>query len=270
LAHRQLAVLDESARLLEGFRTIALRKFESAEAEQQDVLLADVELAELQQQRLALVRAERVARARINTLLLAPPSDPLPPPPASLDVKDELPPSEDLFAQALAERPELAARAAQVRRERYAAGLAHLDFYPDLTFAAEYNAFMPEEALRTMVGMNLNVPLYKQKRWAAVREAGARIARQQAMYDAETVRLAFDVEQAYQQVEESRKALAIFEDKLLPAARHSVEAAEASYVAGRLDFLRLIEAQRQLLSIQERYFAAAAEYFIRRAALDRV
>jgi outer membrane protein TolC len=269
LAHRQLTVLDESTRLLQGFREIALRKFESAEAEQQDVLLADVELADLERQRLALVRAERVSRARINTLLLVPPSSPLPPPLQNLAVDNALPPSEELFAMALAQRPELAARAAQIRRERYAAALAHLEFYPDLTFAAAHNAFMPEESLRPMAGMNLNVPIYKQKRWAAVREANARAAQQQAMYDAETVELAFQVEQMYQRVDEGRQALEVYRQRLLPTARHSVEAAEASYVVGRLDFLRLIEAQRQLLELQDRYYVAMAEYFTRRAELNR-
>ena len=44
----------------------------------------------------------------------------------------------------------------------------------------------------------------------------------------------------------------------------------ASYMAGRLDFLRLIESQRQLLTLQDEYYAALAEYHQRLAALDHV
>jgi outer membrane protein TolC len=270
LARRQIAVLEESTDLLESFREIALRKFESAEAEQQDVLLADVELADLERQRLELVRAERVARARINTLLILPPANPLPPPPADLTIDDSLPSGEDLLAMALSRRPELASRAAQIRRERYAAALACKEFYPDLTLAAAHNAFMVEEPLRPMVGMNVNVPIYKQKRWAAVREANARAAQEQAMFDAQTVELAFQVQQSRERVEESRQTIAVFQQRLLPTAQHSVEAARASYVAGRLDFLRLIEAQRQLLTLQDRYYAVTAEYFQRQAELERI
>ena len=46
----------------------------------------------------------------------------------------------------------------------------------------------------------------------------------------------------------------------VPTAGHSIEAARASYVAGNLDFLRLIESQRQLLMQKGRYYEAIAPY----------
>lgn len=121
-----------------------------------------------------------------------------------------------------------------------------------------------------MVGMNLNVPIYHQKRWAAVQEATARTAQQQASLKAQIHEIAFEVEQAYQRVMESRQTLVVYQDRILPTARHSVEAAQASYIAGRMDFLRLIESQRQLLSIQDRYYQATANYHQRMAELLRV
>ena len=269
LAHRQLAVLNESTSLLQRFREIALRKFESAEAEQQGVLLADVELAQLERQRLSLARAERVARARINTLLLVAPDSPLAPPPTDLELRDSLPSSEELLDLSLAQRPELAAQTARVRRERYAAALARKEFLPDMEFVARYDAFWQEEPLRPMVGMNINVPIYKEKRWAAVREATARGAQQQATLESQANEICFQVEQAYQRVQESGETVKVYRERILPSARHSVEAAQASYTAGRLDFLRLIESQRQLLSLEEGYYDAVAEYHQRLAELDR-
>jgi outer membrane protein TolC len=269
LAHRQMAVLNESTSLLQSFREIALRKFESAEAEQQDVLLADVELAQLERQRLPLARAERVARARLNTLLLVPPDNPLPPPPADLDLRDGLPSSGELTDTALSQRPELAAQAARIRRERFVAALARKEFLPDMEVVARYDAFWQEEPLRPMVGMNINVPIYKQKRWAAVREANARSAQQQATLESQANEISFAVEQAYQRVEEAAETVKVYRERILPSARHSVEAAQASYTAGRLDFLRLIESQRQLLLLQDGLYQAIADYHQRLAELDR-
>lgn len=269
LAHRQMAVLNESTSLLQGFREIALRKFESAEAEQQDVLLADVELAQLERQRLSLARAERVARARINTLLLVSPDNPLPPPPTNLDVRETLPSSHNLTDMALAQRPELAAQAARIRRERYASALARKEFLPDMEFVARYDAFWQEEPLRPMVGMNINLPIYKQKRWAAVREANARSAQQQATLESQANEISFEVEQAYQRVEESAETVKVYRERILPSARHSVEAAQASYTAGRLDFLRLVESQRQLVVLQDGFYQAIADYHQRLAELER-
>jgi cobalt-zinc-cadmium efflux system outer membrane protein len=270
LVHRQLAVLAESKRLLENFREIAKSKYESALVEQQDLLLADVELAELERRLIELTRAQRVARARINTLLLTEPTAPLPPPAAKLAMVEALPLAEELRGLALAQRPELAAQSARIRAERYAVALARKEFYPDMEFVARYDAFWQEEPLRPMVGMNLNVPVYKQKRWAAVREASARIAQQEAALEAQINEISFEVEQAYQRVVESRQTLEIFQQRILPRSRHSVEAARASYIAGRLDFLRLIESQRQLLSLEDRFYQATAEYHQRLAELQRL
>jgi outer membrane protein TolC len=270
LAHRQLAVLRESTGLLQDFREIARSRYESATVEQQDVLLADLELAELQRRQLELARQEQVARARINTLLLSAPNVPLPPPPAELPVAAPLPPSDEVQALAISQRPELAAQQARIRAERYSAALACKEFYPDFEVVSRYDAFWQEEPLRPMVGMNLNVPIYKQKRWAAVSEARARVASEQAALESQINELMYEVERAYRQVEESRQMLEVFQSSLLPTARHSVDAARASYLAGRLDFLRLIESQRQLLELQDRYYEASAAYQERLAELERV
>lgn len=270
LAHRQLAVLDESTGLLKDFREIARSRYESATVEQQDVLLADVELAELDRRLLELTREEQVARARINTLLLVSPDAPLPPPPALLPVGPTLPPAEELRSLALAQRPELAAQEARIRAERYSVALACKEFYPDFEVVSRYDAFWQEEPLRPMVGMNIDIPIYKQKRWAAVSEARARVAREQALLEAQINELLFEVEQSYRQVEESRKTLEVYQENILPTARHSIDAARASYLTGRLDFLRLVESQRQLLMLQDKYYEAVAANQERMAELQRM
>lgn len=272
LAHRQLEVLHRSQELLLSFRKIAQSKYESAEVQQQDVLLADVELAELERRHFELVRQGEVARARINTLLLVPPDAPLSPPVEDLPTGGAASSSAELQNLAIAQRPELAAQQARIRAERYAVTLACKEFYPDIEVVGRYDAFWqePEDPLRPMVGMNLNLPIYKQKRYAAVREARARVVKEQADFDSKVAELLFAVEQAYQRLEESRQALTVYNERLLPVARQSVEAARSSYTAGSLDFLRVVESQRQSLAIQEASFEALAEFHRRQAELDRI
>jgi outer membrane protein TolC len=271
MADRQLAVLGESQKLLQEFRNSAEARYKAAEVEQQDILLADVELAQVSRQRLELERQLRVAEARINTLLLLPADAPLARPPADLVVVVDSPVSvEELRTLALSQRPELAAQQARIRAERYAIELACKEYYPDVEVVGRYDAFWQETPLRPMVGMNLNLPLYKQKRHAAVSEARARVAKEQAALDSAVNEIAFAAEEARQQVVESSAAITVFREKLLPAAKQSVASARASYIAGRLDFLRLVEAQRQQLELQEEYYATLAAYHQRRAELDRV
>jgi len=102
-----------------------------------------------------------------------------------------------------------------------------------------------------------------------VAEARARLAREQAALDAKISEISFDAEQARQEVIESEQSLAVYQSNLLPTARQSIESARASYTTGRLDFFRLIESQRQLLTLQDEYYSASADYHRRLAALDR-
>ncbi len=270
MADRQLAALGESEELLREFRKSAEARYKAADVEQQDILLADVELAQVSRERLELERRLRVAQARINTLLLLPADAPLARPPTDLAVVASPASVAELRSLALSQRPELVAQQARIRAERYAIELACKEYYPDMEVIGRYDAFWQETPLRPMVGMNLNVPLYKQKRCAAVSEARARLAKEQAALDASINEIAFAAEEARQQVVESSTALAIFRDELLPVAKQSVDSARASYIAGRLDFLRLVEAQRKQLEVQAEYFATLAAYHQRRAELERV
>lgn len=269
-AERQKQLLDKTNILLESFRKIAADRYEAAAVEQQDVLLADVELARLQTRQQELNRAAFVARARINTLLLQPANSPLAVPPTELAALSVPESSTELIALAILQRPELAAQQARVRAERYGAALACKEYYPDFEILGRYDAFWQEEPLRPMVGMNLNIPLYQAKRHAAVREARAKITAEQARLDSMIAELTFEIEQAHRRLEESQQSLDVYTNRLLPAAKQSVEAARASYVAGKLDFLRLIEAQRQSLDIQAGYYELVAEQYRRATELDRV
>ncbi len=54
---------------MRDLRATALTKYQANQVTQQDVLQADVELADLDRKRIELDRTQRIAIARINTLL---------------------------------------------------------------------------------------------------------------------------------------------------------------------------------------------------------
>ena len=117
--------------------------------------------------------------------------------------------------------------------------------------------------------MNMNVPLYGHIRHAAVREAEAKLAQQQAEYENRLIEIDFEEQSAYEQVQESVHTLELYDSRILPAAIQSVDSVRAGYVAGKVDFLRLNEAQRQLITLQERSYQANADYHRRIAQLER-
>ena len=264
---RELNAANREA--LGRFRDVARAKYEANQVTQQDVLQADVELAQQDQRRVELIQERIIAVARINTLLHRRPDHRLPAPPGQLAVASDLPPVESLREWAVEHRPELCALAARLQAEQSAVALACKEFYPDFEVMGRYDRFWFDSEQRAQVGLNMNVPLNQSKRHAAVQEALWRVHKMQAEYDQAVDTVRGDVQAAYARVRGSRRQVELFETKILPAAQDNLSAAQAGYEAGTVDFLRLVEAQRQVLDLREKYQMNVADFHRRVAELQR-
>ena len=273
LVERALEVNNESLQLLREIRSNAQTRYQTGLVPQQDVLQADVEIGREQDRRLELEQMRQVAIARINTLMHLAPDNSLPSPPKQLNVTDQLPDIHFLRTAALARRPDLQAIAARIAAEEASLGLAQKEFYPDLEPFFMYDRFMGNVSdnrdLATQLGVRVNLPLRRSRRFGAVAEAEARIAQRRAELDKVTDQVNFQVQEAYARVLRSERSVRLYRDTILKAAETNVKAAQSAYVTGKTPFLSLIEAQRNLVMLRDRYYEAVADYFRRHAALER-
>jgi outer membrane protein TolC len=274
LVHRQLELTGANVRRLEEFRDTARKQYEAGLAVQQDVLQAEVELAEAERRRIELKRAQRTATARINTLVHQSPDCPVPPPPGQLSADGVPAPPELLRQIAVQRRPDLAAMGAKIQADSASLRLAYKEFYPDFEIMGRYDRFWQPTStqgdLQGQVGVNMNVPVYLEKRRAAAREAMYKLRQQRAEYEQRIDDVHQEVEAAYAQVVEMQAIVELYSERTLPAAGRNVTSAKNDYVAGKGDFLRLITAQRQALLLQEKQQEAIAGYLSRLAELERV
>jgi outer membrane protein, heavy metal efflux system len=270
LAARQVQLNGENAHILRAFRDDARKRYEANLVTQQDVLQADVELAMLERRQIELDRNRKVAVARINTLLHRAPDDPLAPPPGELPAIEELPPANELRTTAVASRPDLAAIANRIRAEEAALELANKNYRPDFEVMGRYDAFWQEQPLRAMVGINANVPIYRNRLDAAVCEASFRLSQRRAEYRQRVDDINREVQTAYEQLSATHQLVELYERRTVPSAKQNVESARAGYVAGRVDFLRLIAAERQLIGLLQDEQDLLASYHSQRAELERV
>ena len=267
---RSLEINAEHIALLEEFQRIATARYEVGEASQQDPIQAEVELAHLLHRDIVLGTARRVTAEQLNLLLHRSPQLPLPPPPDLL----VLPDAEDLdrperAAAALDERPELGSAEARIRAREAAVDLARREFLPDFTLVGSYNRLWQERDLQPFVGLSINVPLRLDRRRAALDEARARLERARSERESVEDEVLFSVQSGIDRLEEARHVLRIFRDRLLPAAGDQVEAARAGFETGRNSFLALIEAERNLRTVQLGYEEALANVSRRFAELQR-
>jgi outer membrane protein TolC len=270
LVDRALAVNRENLRLLREFRKNAESRAETGKAPLQDVYQADVEIGRARERQVSLERLRPVAVARINTLMHLPPDSPLPPPPGKMEEAPALPEVAGLLNRALEVRPDLRAVRDRIAAERASLGLAHKEFYPDVEVMAAYDSIWQEKPLRPQVGVRINLPVRLERRYAAVAEAEARVGQRLAELGRLSDQASFQVYQAYEQVRESEQVVRLYEKTILPAAQQNVKAAQPAYVTGSIPFLSLLEAQRNVVGLRDRYYEALADYFRRRATLERV
>jgi outer membrane protein, heavy metal efflux system len=69
---------------------------------------------------------------------------------------------------------------------------------------------------------------------------------------------------------ESEKVVSLYEKTIRGAGEPNVSEALAAYTTGKAPFLSLVEAQRNLFGLRERYFESLADYYRRLARLERV
>lgn len=274
LVARQLELTSANVTSLQEFRDTARRQYEANLVVQQDLLQAEVELAEAERRRIELKRMQRTAVARLNTLVHRSPDYPLAPPPQSLTIEGN-PASAELLRQvAVQQRPDLASMRAKLQADSASLALAYKDFYPDFEIMGRYDRFWQPTStqgdLQGQVGVNMNVPIYLDKRRAAAREANYKLRKQRAEYEQRLDDVNQEVESASAQVAELRAIVELYAKRTLPSAAQNVASARNDYVANRGDFLRLITAQRQLLMLQEKHQEAVAGYLSRLAELERV
>jgi outer membrane protein, heavy metal efflux system len=270
LAERGLEVNDESLDLLKKFKQNAETRYKTGLVPQQDMLQAEVEIGRETERRLHVEQIRKVAIARINTLMHLAPDEPLPPLPRRVQLPPSVPDAASLRDVARARRPDLLALSERIRAEEASLGLAHKDFYPDVEIMAAYDTFWQERPLQWQGGVRLNMPVYKARRHAAVTEAVAKLAQRRAELAKKADQVNYEVQEAYEKLQQSEQSVGLYEKKILPAARLNVEAAQSAYVTGKIPFLSLIEAQRSQVGLRDRYYDTVADYFRRRATLQRV
>ena len=270
VAVRSLAINAQHVELMRAVRGGAVAQFESGRGSAQDPLQAESELARLERDQAMLGAARDVVTAQMNELLHRAPGDPLAPPPAELslpdmDARDEASSAE----RAVSSRPDVRAMRQRAEAQQARADRAGRDAYPDVTVSTSYNSMweMPEH--RWMVGLGFNVPIQTGARTGAADEAAA--MRRQFETDATRLEAAArtQVFMTEKQLGESRTVLRLFEQRLLPAAKDQIDAARAGFTASRNPFMAVIEAERNLRSLELDYQMARAECDRRHAELER-
>lgn len=275
---QQLRINHENRQLIDLLTNVATERVAAQSATEGDVLLGTLELSRLEEQRLGLVERGATLRANINRLLNRAAETPVRVP-QELSPIDPAWTLETLRQTAWSRQPDIAA--AQLRSHAAAWGIrvAELERRPDVTLNLDWMVMQPQREPglpafggddSVQVGAMVDVPLWHEKynamRDEAVRESMASrfsLADVQRQYEAMLAEL-------LEQARAAARTANLYNLTMLPQARQTFAADQRAYVGpGTVEFDRVIEDFRTVLTLEEGYHRAVAEWAIATARIEQ-
>ena len=263
---RTAALLDEQIVFARDVVNAANARYASGTAPQSDVLRAEVEVARLEAAARALIGEVRGAEAMLNTSLALEADTPVPP--LSTLTFTQPVPAWSAIKAALTSRPELAAGRAEIARADAEVQVMRDMFKPMATIRTGPSYTMTEgRGWMAMVGLSL--PIWRGKLKAGVAEAEAMRAMSEADLRAMARMIEGDAAAAISQLQATRDRQAALMADVLPRARMAIEPAVASYGAGQLPLVSVIEAIQALWGVQSDLITADTQLGLAWARLGR-
>jgi len=243
LARQYRGLVDEQIGAFQGIEELTRNRYSVGMGSQQDVLRAQSERTRLEQQRVRDEAAERMALTELSRLLQRtvetaeiaghPLTREALPPPLSREEAQRL---------AAETSPELGQLRTSQGRAKLVADLARRNLRPDFVASASYmnRGGMP---LMWSLGLGVSVPVWaRQKQAPLIVEAESRIRAAAAAEVSLRTRLQGKTDERLIRLEQLVREAALDADGILLQDRLSVDAALASYRAGGVPFVAVLEA----------------------------
>lgn len=270
-ADRVLAVLARDKQILEKIAQVAQARYEVGQAQQVDLINAQVEITELLHQQGELEAQRAVALARLNQLLLRDPETPLGTlAGVTLNAAPPVPPLAELTQRAAQNAPELAQQRRLLDAGNKALRLAERQArYPDvgLNFVYHNRPFFGDYYT---YGVTLRLPLYAYaKQRYAVEEQTAKLAATQSRLTAQEAMLGNRLREAHLRATTAQRLIKLHEEGLIPQGTLALESALSAYQVGQADFPTVLTALKRVLDYEMRYYELLTEYWKAMAEIER-
>jgi outer membrane protein TolC len=250
-------------RQIEG---VARARYAVGQGNQQDVLRTQVERTRVGQA-VAEQEAEAAIRlAEINRLLGRAAPSPLTTSAVPEAVAATAPLASEI-ERLRAISPELSAARTAIDRARLVVDLARKEYHPDFGVLGGY---MNRGGLDPMwqAGVTVNLPLRRTRRASALAEAEAALAAARSRLESVERQLRLRTQERLAQLEAARKIGTLYGEGIVPQDRMSVEAAIASYEAGRVPFITVLESLTTLYGDRSTLVRVLADQSRIKASLD--
>ena len=267
LIHKSTEIVEKNKVLLMQFEKTAKARYSVGQAAQQDVFRAQVEISRVLDRLAVLDQQKESLHAAINRLVNRPPAGPLETP-EEIQTTILTIPLQELNRRTDEFSPALLATARSIDRSERSVSLANRQYYPDfdVTALGLRNDRTNDNGYQVMLGVK--IPLfYETKQKQGVREARASLEGAREDFTATRQDLLFQVKDGFVQAQRAERLITLLRDAIIPQATLGLQAAQAGYAVGKVDFLTLLNS---LLTLQESQLELHSEMVNHEKALARL
>ncbi|MEW5847427.1 MAG: TolC family protein [Myxococcota bacterium] len=268
----------EAGHTLEAIEQSALAQYASGRSMHHGVLRVQAEREAIKTEMLVLQQQRATLSAIINALR-ATPDAPVGNPSARMTPRRPYDVNQ-LFALAVAGRPELAMSRAAQKSANAEATMARRSLLPDpmlMVMAETRPGEMPDAKMgpavpmTPMIGAGISIPLPIFAPWRQLQDVDIARARARAAVEdarAAELRIHAEIQAAVSRITTSEQREDLILSALEPRAREALDAAQAALAAGEASALEVLESRRQLQGIELELVTVRAEREAALAELD--
>lgn len=273
LVDRERALLASRVVAFQGeVLGVVKRQIEAGETASLNLRLAEAEVAQAKQTRVAADQAYLVSRIRVAQLAGWPAKRP-PKVSGTLDPPQEPPSVDTLLAVANERLPLLTARKAAVEEARSRVEVARRDVWPRPSLGVQYRREgnpSPERPYDIVLGgISVAIPSFQTNQGGRA-EARADVRVADAELQAATLLLDGRIVQARSEVVAAAERVRSYGTEILPKFEENLSLLRRSFELGEIDLLALLVGRERFLRIQSDALGAHLDYFVAIAALERV
>ncbi len=258
---RAIDTVELTQKLFRQLNDIAQTKYTVGKGLQQDVLLAQLELSKLLDNKITLTNMRKKETIRLNALLDQHADTQIILPELESESIPDLPDLNQLLEQAQNENPLIKDLNNRVDAAGARVELAELKYYPDFMAGAAYgfrggeNPDGSDRADFATFGVTMTLPFFNltEKRRAVSQRKYEEIQRRKVLENAENT-IQARVTAAISDYKRSSEEIELLKNGIIPQARQTLDSMLAGYQVNKVDFLNLVRAQTSLYNYETRYW----------------
>jgi len=273
---KAVEISRENIELLSYLESVVRARYSAGATPYSDVIKTQVRLGKLEDRLKTLEDLRKPIMARLNAAMNNPVDSELPWP-ADVPVMLISLTDKELFEQLPENNPQVKRYEYLEAKAKAGTELARKEFFPNFTLGLQTIATDPAEGPMmvedsgedpVIASVSINIPLWWNKRQAAVREAQAKRLSAVKGNEATRQRLLSDMQLALYKYRDAQRKIDLYHNTLIPKADQSLGVTLEAFQAGTRSSLDLIDAEKTLLEFELSYIRALADQAQKVAELE--